>query len=96
MDLVRLPIGTPAPTDVDCIRIEEAADRRFHLTGSALSDDADEPDSISIVGGPSFATAEEAEAAGIAWATAAGVGRLFVTTGTLERPLARLEIDEPL
>ncbi len=96
MKLVRLPVGTPADTDVDCLRIEEQDDRRFRLTGSALCDDGDEPDSISIVGGPHFPTVQDAEDAGIAWASAAGVGRLFISVGTLEKPLAPLEIDGPL
>ena len=42
-----------------------------------------------------FATHEQAEEAGIAWATNIGVERLFVSTGTLAHPLELTEIDKP-
>ena len=96
MDIVRLPVGEPAPVDVDCIRIEEQADASFRLTASALCTDADESDSVSIIGAPTFATAAKAESAGIAWAAKVGVERLHVTVGTLEQPLELLEIDRTL
>ncbi|MFD1787574.1 hypothetical protein ACFSC3_08320 [Sphingomonas floccifaciens] len=96
MELIRLPIGEPAQADVDCIAIEEQVDHRFRLTASALCNDTQDAESVSIVGGPTFLSAHEAEAAGIAWATTVGVDRLFISSGTLARPLARLDIDGPL
>ncbi len=96
MDLVRLPVGKQAAIDVDCIRIEERDDHRFRLTGSVLCKDVEEAESVSIVDGPTFATAADAEAAGIAWATDAGVDTLYVSSGTRTHPLEPLEIDRPL
>lgn len=96
MDLVRLPVGKQASVDVDCIRIEEQPDRSWKLTATALCVEADEAESASIVGGPTFATAAEAEAAGIAWAGNIGVETLHVSLGTLAQPLETLEIDKPL
>ena len=96
MDLVRLPIGKQASVDVDCIRIEEQSDGRWKLTATALCVDADEADSASIVDSPAFATAAEAEAAGLAWAENVGVATLHVSLGTLTQPLETLEIDKPL
>jgi hypothetical protein len=96
MEVVRLPVGKQAPVDTDCIRIEQVAEATFKLTASALCDDADEGESVSIVDMPTFENAEKAEAAGITWAENVGVERLIVSTGTLEQPLELIEIDKPL
>ena len=96
MDIVRLPISKQASVDADCIRIEEQPGATYRLTASAMCVGTDDGESVSIVGGPEFATAEEAETTGIAWAAGVGVERLFVSTGTLARPLELTEIDSPL
>ena len=96
MEIVRLPVGEQAAVDVDCIRVEELPGSTYKLTGTALCIGSDDGDSVSIVDGPVFETIEEAEAAGTAWATHVGVERLFVSTGTLDKPLEITEIDRPL
>jgi hypothetical protein len=97
MDIVKLPVGKQAAVDADCIRIEQTAEAMFKLTASALCVRADDDgESVSIVDGPTFASAEEAEAAGLTWAANVGVERLIVSTGTLEQPLELTEIDKPL
>jgi hypothetical protein len=96
MEIVRLPVGKQAAVDVDCIRVEELAGSTYKLTGTALCVGSDDGDSVSIVDGPVFKTIEQAEAAGIAWATHVGVERLFVSTGTIDQPLEMLEIDRPM
>lgn len=94
MEIIRLPVGKQAAVDADCIRIGEQPGGAYKLTASALCTEVDEGESVSIVGTPLFGTVEEAEAAGVAWATNVGVERLFVSTGTLERPLELIEIDK--
>lgn len=96
MEVVRLPVGKQGPVDTDCIRIEQTAEAEFRLTASALCVGADEGESVSIVDGPTFESAEKAEAAGLVWAENVGVERLIVSTGTLDQPLELIEIDKPL
>lgn len=96
MEIVRLPLGEQASVNADCIRIEEQPGATYKLTASALCVGADDGESVSVVGGPVFGTIEQAEAAGVAWAANVGVERLFVSTGTLARPLKLIEIDKPL
>lgn len=96
MEIVRLPVGKQAPVDTDCIRVEELSAGSYKLTASALCIEAEEDDSVSLVGTQPFESAEEAEAVGLAWATSIGVDRLFVTHGTLDHPLESIEIDGPL
>ena len=96
MEIVRLPVGEQASVDADCIRIEELEGSIFKLTASALCVSSDEDDSVSIVGGPVFDSMEQAEAAGVAWATNVGIECLFLSTGTLQQPLEVTEIDKPL
>lgn len=93
MELVRLPVGKQAPVDTDCIRIEEESARAFKLTGSAMCVEDDEGDSVSLIETQLFATVEEAEQVGTAWAASIGVDRLFVSTGTLACPLETIEMD---
>ncbi|MEG3088303.1 hypothetical protein [Sphingomonas sp. PB4P5] len=96
MEVVRLPVGKQAPVDADCIRIEQAAEATFKLTASALCVNTDDAESVSIVDGPTFESAEKAETAGLIWAENVGVERLTVAVGTLEQPLELIEIDKPL
>lgn len=96
MEVVRLPVGQQAPVDADCIRIEQAADAIFKLTASALCQGAYDGESVSIVDGPTFESAKKAEEAGLVWASEVGVERLFVSAGTLAKPLEIIEIDKSL
>ena len=96
MEVVRLPVAKQAPVDTDCIRIEQAAQSAWKLTASAMCAGADESESVTIIDAPTFGSAEEAEAAGLAWAAEVGVERLFVIKGTLDQPLELIEIDKPL
>ena len=96
MEIIKLPIGEQAAVDVDCIRIEEQAEAVFKLSGSALCTAVDAGDSVTLIGGPDYDSAEQAEAAGIAWAATVGVERLFVSMGTVDHPFEILEIDKPL
>jgi hypothetical protein len=96
MEITRLPIGEQAPSDADCIRIEEQADGKQKLTASALCGGEHDSESVSIVGGPVFATLQKAEEAGLAWAENVGVDHLYISTGTLAKPLQLTEIDLPL
>ena len=96
MEIVRLPFGKQASVDADCIRIEEQPGGTDKLTASALCVGAEDGESVSVVDGPVFASLEQAESAGVAWAANVGVKRLFVSTGTLARPLELIDIDGPL
>jgi prepilin-type processing-associated H-X9-DG protein len=82
MDIVKLPRGEDAPKDSDCIRIEQTADGRHRLEGSALMNcgDSNEAESVSMVDGGTYPTFEAAEAAGMAWADGHCVTRLYVST----------------
>jgi hypothetical protein len=96
MEIIRLPVGEPAPSDSDCIRIEEGPDGRYKMTASALCAGEGDGDSVSIVDGPVFDTAQQAEEAGLAWAGDVGTEQLYISLGTLDRPLKPTEIDLPL
>ena len=96
MEITRLPVGDPAPTDADCIRIEELAGGNYKLTASALCNGEGVAESVSIVAGPIFATVQQAEEAGLAWAEDVGSEQLYVSLGTREQPLKLTEIDLPL
>ena len=96
MEITRLPIGEPAPSDADCIRIEEGSDGKYKMTASAVCAGDDNGESVSIVDGPLFDTAQQAEEAGLAWAVDVGTEQLYISTGTLEQPLVPTEIDLPL
>lgn len=69
MKIVRLPDGVAPEADVNCITIVHS-DGGYALTGTVLliCGDADEAESVSLVGGDLYATFDEAEAAGLAWA----------------------------
>jgi len=93
--VVRLSVGKQAPIDADCIRIEQSADMIFNLTRSALCIGADDAESVSIVGGPTFGSAEKAEEAGLIWASNVRAEQLIVIAATLEHPLELIEIHKP-
>ena len=95
MQLIRLPIGSPADVDTDCIRIEALEGGGHRLTGTALCAVEDEGASVSLMNGLTYATRDDAEAAGVAWADSVGVRRLYISVGTLDRPLRLMEIDLP-
>ena len=85
----------PADVDKDCIRIEELEDGSHQLTGTALCTREDEGTSVSLVNGLTFATCDEAEQVGLAWAESVGVEHLHISVGTVGRPLKLTEIDLP-
>lgn len=78
MQIERLPFGERADDAADCIHIEEAADGSFLLTGSGLSFER-EDDSVAIISGQPYPSAEAAENAGLAWADSLGVERLSIS-----------------
>ena len=84
MDIIKLPPGELADPDTDCIKIERTPDGRYSLVTSALvacdNDDVDAGDSEAVISSVSYATFDEAEAAGLAWAASLCVERVFVET----------------
>jgi hypothetical protein len=96
MEITRLPLGEVAPPDADCVRIEEGPDGDFKMTASALCTRQDDGESVSIIDWPPFGTAQQAEDAGVTWANEVGAEHLYVSVGTLDRPLKSTEIDLPL
>lgn len=70
MDIRKLPAGEPAPSDGDCIRIQELDGGGFQLNGSVLfrCGDTEAAESVSLVGGEPYSSYGDAEAAGLAWA----------------------------
>jgi hypothetical protein len=89
MDITKLPAGEPAPSDSDCIRIQELDDGRYRLNGSVLfrCGDTDAAESVSLVGGESYATYDDAEAAGLAWANEHCAEKLYVSRSAGKAPL---------
>lgn len=84
MDIIKLPPGEQAGEDTDCIKIERTADGRYSLITSALvacdNDDVDAGDSEAVISSDTYSSAEEAEAAGLAWAAGLCVERIYVET----------------
>ena len=82
MDIVKLPPGIEAPRDSDCIHIERLPDGGFQLNASALMGcgDGDEAESTAMIGGDPYASYDEAEAAGLAWAADYCVGQIYIST----------------
>ena len=80
MRIERLPEGERASEDTDCIHVE-AHDGRFYLTGSALARGGhpDQPESVAIVSGEPYPSAQAAEDAGVTWASGHGVEHLFIS-----------------
>ena len=84
MDVVKLGQGERAPEDADCIRIETLPDGTYNLIASALLScgDGEQAESVSMIRGKPYASYEEAEAAGLAWAADHCVEQLYVESGT--------------
>lgn len=82
MEIVKLPRGEQAPKDSDCINLLTLPDGKVQLEASALRNlgEADLAESVALLDGSAYDTAEEAEAAGLAWAESQGVDRLYVST----------------
>ena len=74
MKIVRYDIGDQAGHDVDCVKIERRPDGRANLTGTVLSG----KDSVSMVGSAIYQNADDAEAAGLAWAESLGCEELHL------------------
>lgn len=89
MEIIKLPPGTLASPDTDCIKINEAPDGGFSLVASALMDcgDGDSPESVALVASDRYPTYAAAEAAGLAWADAHCVGTLYIETGGGAEPV---------
>ena len=90
MEIIKLSRGEMAAEDTDCIKINELADGTFSLVASALvrgEGGADE--SAALVSGDPYPTFDAAEAAGLAWASAQGVVKIFVETGGSAEPILK-------
>jgi len=96
LEIIRLELGQ-RPDDTDCVKVEETSDGRFALTGTVMCQQSGEDaESVSLVGTATFEQMSEAEEAGLVWANAQGVQVLYVGYGTLDHPIARTAVDEPL
>lgn len=80
MKIVRLPIGQIASETCDCIQIQELPGGRHQLFGAALLQcgDSNEAESVSISSEHSYASYDDAEAAGLAWASEHCVDEIHV------------------
>lgn len=89
MEIIKLPVGEPAPSDGDCIRIQEHSGGRFTLAGSVLLQcgDADAMESVSLVGGDQYPSYDDAESAGLAWASDHCAGTVYVCQSDGADPL---------
>jgi hypothetical protein len=89
MEIIKQPIGEAAPIDADCIRVQELEGGRFLLNGSVLLNcgDVEPADSVSLVGGELYASYDEAEAAGLAWASDHCTNLLYVCRSDGTTPL---------
>jgi hypothetical protein len=92
MEIVKMPVGEAAPVDGDCIRIQEMENGRFQLNGSVLFScgDVESGESVSLVGGELYASYDEAESAGLAWASGHCAETLHVSRSDGTRPLPDL------
>ncbi len=81
MEITRLPSGQRAPDEADCISVEEKPDGTFELQGAALINcgDGEEAESVALVGLEPFASREQAEEVGLAWAEEQCVGHLHMS-----------------
>ena len=83
MEIIKLPPGEEADEDTDCIKIQRTSEGRYSLISSALvecDDYEDQGDSEAVISSESYDTYEEAEAAGLAWASGLCVERIYVET----------------
>ena len=97
MEIIRLALGERPSDDTDCIKIEEGSDGSFAISGTALCQlSGEDAESVSLVATEHFASASEAEDAGLVWANAQGVQTLYVGYGTLAHPIKLADVDKPL
>jgi hypothetical protein len=89
MEIIKLPPGEMASEDTDCIKINETPDGKFSLVASALMDcgDGDSPESVALVSSDPYASYDDAEAAGLAWAEAHCVATIYIETGGNLEPI---------
>ncbi len=84
MQIIKLPPGEQADEATDCIKIGRMADGRYSLITSALvecdNDDEDQGDSEAVISSDTYNTYDEAEAAGLAWASGLCVETIHVET----------------
>ena len=74
MKIVKLPQSERAPEDSDSISLNRLPDGRCALSGSVL----DGEEAVAMIGGDTYDSMEEAEAAGLAWAGGHHVQILYV------------------
>ena len=88
MEIVKLPPGVRASEETDCIRIQEVSGG-FSLGGSVLfrCGDVDAAESVSLIGGDLYPSYEDAESAGLAWASEHCVEVLYVSRSNGTEPL---------
>jgi hypothetical protein len=89
MEIVKLPVGTAAPADADCIRVQEMPGGAFALEGNLLAppDEDDVSESVSLIAGDPYTSYEAAESAGLAWAGGCSVAVLHVARSNGTEPL---------
>jgi hypothetical protein len=89
VDIVKLPVGTAAPADADCIRVQELPDGAFALEGNLLAppDAEDISESVSLIAIDPYPSYEAAESAGLAWAHGCKVAVLHVARSDGTTPL---------
>ena len=93
MEIVNLPVGEAAPPDSDCIRVQEIAGGEFVLEGTALlrCGDAEPAESVTLIGGASYQSYDDAEAAGLAWADGHCVEQVYVSRSNGTEPLPEFQ-----
>ena len=85
MEIIKLPDGEQAPPDTDCISIwKTAAGHVLNCSVLFQCGDDEEAESVSMMDSPPFATREEAESVGLAWAAEHCVETIYVTTTPYE------------
>ena len=89
MEILKLAPGVMASEDTDCIKINETPDGKFTLVASALMDcgDGENAESVALVSSDPYASYDEAEAAGLAWAEAHCVAKIYIETGGDPEPI---------
>ena len=92
MEIVNLPVGEVASDESDCIRIQELPTGAFSLNGSVLfrCGDSEVAESVSLIGGEPYDSYEDAESAGLAWASEHCAERLYVCRSRGTAPLPEL------
>ena len=89
MEIVKLPPGTRAGAETDCISIQELSGGRFSLNGSVLvgCPEGDVAESQALIGGDPYDSYEAAEAAGLAWADELCAETVYVSRSLGSLPL---------